>query len=301
MTKGITVTERFDASALGQWSEPRAFKVEGSQIAAYAAATNDLAPDAVAGEVAPPVFAIVPAFGAGGGSVVREEYRSELMGLLVHGEQWMVFHRPIRAGDELEVRGAVIGIHAKSSGVTAIMKSETRSEAGLVNEQFVTIFFRGVESGLDVGEAAPTLRSVAGDARSSGESGKLLAAVTYPVDPDQPARYAEASGDHNRIHTDDELARSVGLPGVIVHGMCTLAFAARAVRLAAGEPATAGVAQLGARFTRPLLPGDQLTTRVFDLGTPSGAAGTRAVRFECSDGAGNTVLGAGYAEVGQAH
>jgi acyl dehydratase len=85
-----------------------------------------------------------------------------------------------------------------------------------------------------------------------------------------------------------------------VHGMCTLAFAARAVRLAAGEPSTAGLAQIGARFTRPLLPGDTLTTRVFDLGTRAADPHTRAVRFECSDGAGNNVLGAGYAEVGQA-
>lgn len=290
------MSEKFDASALGQWSQPRTFKVERSQVAAYAAATNDLAPDALAGEVAPPVYAIVPAFGGGGRPVVVEEYRRELQGRLVHGEQWMVFHRPIRAGDELEVRGAAIGIHAKSSGVTVVSKTETRSGAGLVNEQYVTIFYRGVESGLEVGEEAPTLRGVAGDAE-----GKLLAAVTYPVDPDQPARYAEASGDHNRIHLDDEFARSVGLPGVIVHGMCTLAFAARAVRLAAAEPSTAGVVQLGARFTRPLLPGDTLTTRVFDLGAPNGDLGSRAVRFECSDGAGNLVLGAGYAEVGQPH
>jgi acyl dehydratase len=286
------VSEIFDASALDQWSAPRAFKVEGSAIAAYAAATNDLSPDSVAGEVAPPVFAIVPAFGGGGRAVIREDHRAEMAGRLVHGEQWMVFHRPIRAGDEVEVRSATIGIHAKSSGVTVVSKSETTGAEGLVNEQYVTIFYRGARSELDVGAVAPTLRQVAGE-----DPGRFLAAVAYPVDPDQPARYAEASGDHNRIHLDDDFARSVGLPGVIVHGMCTLALAARAVRLAVAEPATAGVAQLGARFTRPLLPGDELTTRVYALGAPDGA-GTRAVRLECLDRAGNTVLGAGFAQVG---
>jgi acyl dehydratase len=280
------VSEMFDPSALDQWSEPRSYKVEGSVIAAYAAATNDLAPEATSGEVAPPVFAIVPAFGGGGRGVIVEEHRSELAGRLVHGEQWMVFHRPIRAGDELEVRSAAVGIHAKSSGVTVISKSQTTSAAGLVNEQYVTIFYRGAKSALDVGEVAPTLRGIAGE-----DAGSFLAAVTYPVDADQPARYADAAGDHNRIHLDDEFARSVGLPGVIVHGMCTLAFASRAVRAALADPRPDAVTQLGARFTRPLLPGDELTTRVYALG-----GGDLAVRFECLDGAGNTVLGAGYAQ-----
>jgi acyl dehydratase len=282
------VSEMFDASALGEWSPPRSYHVDGSAIAAYAAATNDLAPQAARGEVAPPVFAIVPAFGGGGRGVIVEEHRAELAGRLVHGEQWMVFHRPIRAGDELEVRSAAVGIHAKSSGVTVISKSQTTSAEGLVNEQYVTIFYRGAHSDLDVGEVAPTLKAVAGD-----DPGQLLAAITYPVDLDQPVRYADAAGDHNRIHLDDAFARSVGLPGVIVHGMCTLAFAGRAVRAALADPAPAGLTQLGARFTRPLLPGDELTTRVYALGD-----GDQSVRFECVDQAGNTVLGAGYAARG---
>jgi acyl dehydratase len=282
------VSEMFDASALGEWSPPRSYQVDSSAIAAYAAATNDLAPQAVSGEVAPPVYAIVPAFGGGGRGVIVEEHRAELAGRLVHGEQWMVFHRPIRAGDELEVRSAAVGIHAKSSGVTVISKSQTTSAEGLVNEQYVTIFYRGAHSDLDVGEVAPTLKAVAGD-----DPGQLLAAITYPVDLDQPVRYADAAGDHNRIHLDDAFARSVGLPGVIVHGMCTLAFAGRAVRAALADPAPAGLTQLGARFTRPLLPGDELTTRVYARGD-----GDQSVRFECVDQAGNTVLGAGYAARG---
>jgi acyl dehydratase len=63
-------------------------------------------------------------------------------------------------------------------------------------------------------------------------------------------RYAGASGDHNPIHQDDEVARSVGLPGVIAHGMYTMALAARAV----GEwfPA-AEVVSLGCKFTNPVV------------------------------------------------
>ncbi len=62
-----------------------------------------------------------------------------------------------------------------------------------------------------------------------------LAEITYPVALDQTERYAAASGDDFAIHLDDEFARRVGLPGRIVHGLCTIAFAGRAVLEAAGS------------------------------------------------------------------
>ena len=60
--------------------------------------------------------------------------------------------------------------------------------------------------------------------------------------------YAEASGDHNPIHQDEDVARSVGLPGVIAHGMYTLALVGRAVAEWTGG---AEVVDLGAKFTAP--------------------------------------------------
>jgi acyl dehydratase len=49
-------------------------------------------------------------------------------------------------------------------------------------------------------------------------------------------RYAGASGDFNPIHLDDEVARSVGLPGRILHGLWTMAQVARAQGELAGDP-----------------------------------------------------------------
>jgi acyl dehydratase len=58
------------------------------------------------------------------------------------------------------------------------------------------------------------------------------------VTPDRylTARYAGASGDFNPIHIDDDFARSVGLPGRILHGLWTMAQVARAQTEAAGGP-----------------------------------------------------------------
>ena len=63
--------------------------------------------------------------------------------------------------------------------------------------------------------------------------------VDLKVTPDKylPHRYAGASGDFNPIHIDDEFARSVGLPGKILHGLWSMAQVARAcVNAAGGDP-----------------------------------------------------------------
>jgi acyl dehydratase len=77
-----------------------------------------------------------------------------------------------------------------------------------------------------------------------------LATKSYTVTRADLVAYAEASGDHNPIHQDDEVARSVGLPGVIAHGMYTMALAARAV---ADWFPDAEVVSLGCKFTAPVV------------------------------------------------
>lgn len=77
-----------------------------------------------------------------------------------------------------------------------------------------------------------------------------LPTQTFTVTRADLVRYAEASGDHNPIHQDDDVARSVGLPGVIAHGMYTMALAARAV--ATWFPGAETVS-LGCKFTNPVV------------------------------------------------
>ena len=75
--------------------------------------------------------------------------------------------------------------------------------------------------------------------------------TTYRITRADLVAYAEASGDHNPIHQDEDVARSVGLPGVIAHGMYTLALAARYVDEQLGEPGR--IVRIGAKFTRPVV------------------------------------------------
>ena len=77
-----------------------------------------------------------------------------------------------------------------------------------------------------------------------------LATQTFTITRADLVAYAEASGDHNPIHQDESVATSVGLPGVIAHGMYTMALAARAV--GTWFPGAA-VVSFGCKFTNPVV------------------------------------------------
>ena len=74
---------------------------------------------------------------------------------------------------------------------------------------------------------------------------------------EQIAAYAEASGDMNPIHLDEDFARQVGLPGVIAHGLLQMGLLARVAAEAAGGPSR--LRRLSCRFAAMVRPGDVVT------------------------------------------
>jgi acyl dehydratase len=88
-----------------------------------------------------------------------------------------------------------------------------------------------------------------------------LPTKTYRVTRADLVRYAGASGDFNPIHWSDRFATKVGLPGVIAHGMFTMALVGRAVTEWAGSPDA--VVDYNVRFTRPVVvPDDDEGTEI---------------------------------------
>ncbi|MEI8066862.1 MAG: MaoC/PaaZ C-terminal domain-containing protein [Actinomycetes bacterium] len=83
------------------------------------------------------------------------------------------------------------------------------------------------------------------------EVGQELVAVSYHIDRSLLVAYANASGDQNPIHQNEEFAKSVGLPDVIAHGMLTMALAGRYVSDVAGGPDK--VKEFFARFIKPVV------------------------------------------------
>ena len=88
------------------------------------------------------------------------------------------------------------------------------------------------------------------------EVGTVLEERTFCLDRAMLKAYAEASGDHNPIHQNEEFAVSVGLPNVIAHGMLTMALVGKYVTDWAGG--SAAVKEFSARFVKPVIvPADQ--------------------------------------------
>lgn len=83
------------------------------------------------------------------------------------------------------------------------------------------------------------------------EIGTELPEQVFYLDRAMLKRYADASGDQNPIHQNEEFALSVGLPNVIAHGMLTMALVGKYVSDFAGG--SANVLEYGARFTKPVI------------------------------------------------
>ena len=83
------------------------------------------------------------------------------------------------------------------------------------------------------------------------EVGTELPEKVFHLDRALLKQYADASGDQNPIHQNEEFALSVGLPNVIAHGMLTMALVGKYVSDFAGG--SANVLEYGARFIKPVI------------------------------------------------
>jgi acyl dehydratase len=212
---------------------------------------------------------------------------------VLHGEQDIRIHRPIRPNETLSCRAKVTGVHGRSSGVVVTALVETTSDGEPVNDQYFTAFFRGGELDGGYGEEPPahsfdeSLRNRPADAE-----------VVQKYDEDQTWRYAEASGDPMPIHTDEEFAKAMGLPGIIIHGLCTMAFTSRAVIETACPEDPSRLKRIAVRFSSTAFPRNTITTSLWKVG--EGPDGTSTVAFETTSDEGASIIKDGLAEIGPA-
>ncbi len=282
----ITETHDFDTEPLGKWSEPAEFIVDRERLQAYARATNDTVEAHLAGDVASPVFNVVPAFQVIAPLTMNmppEEKR--MMGL--HGEQDFRFHRPIEAGMTLVTKAYPLGITPRSTGSLITIKGVTTTLDGEpVVDQFVTVFIRTAIAPEAVGEEPPT--------REYEREAEPFVEVTENFDVDQSYRYMGASGDTMPLHSDNTFARAAGFPGIILHGNCTFAFATRAVLEHTAGNDIRRLRRLAVRFSRWVTPYDTITTRIYRAGT---ADGRSVYSFETALADGTLCLSGGLVEV----
>ncbi|WP_179276882.1 MaoC family dehydratase [Rhodococcus sp. RS1C4] len=175
----------------------------------------------------------------------------------VHAGHRLVIHSPISAIGAVKTSGHVVETIPKSSGrlVTVVWESRDAESNVLVASNTIAYFVRepdansaSVESRFALGRRVP-------DCAPSAE-------VSEQTLTTQALLY-RCSGDPNLIHTDPEVARAVGFKGPIMHGLCTLGFATRAIlkTFCAGD--TQSLRSIECRFAAPAYPGDTLTTALW--------------------------------------
>jgi acyl dehydratase len=120
------------------------------------------------------------------------------------------------------------------------------------------------------------------------EVGQEVFSVPKVVRREDVKAYADASGDQNPLHQDDAFARSVGFPGIIAHGMFSMAHVAKAVTDWAGDPG--GLKEIKVQFRAPVFMDETLVAkgRVLAL-DPEARTATLSVWAEV-DRAGDRVL-----------
>jgi acyl dehydratase len=274
-----------DLAQLGKTSDPFDFTIEADRTKAYAAATNDPNPAYASGEYAPPVFGVVPVFDALQGAsagLIPQDY----LFMIVHGEQDMHFHQPIRPGVTLRTTVTPYSVRVGGSGTRVAM--ETNSVDAATGEpvvtQYFTIFVRTMNDGESGGPDKPNH-----DFPESARTSPVGDPYVVHVDDDQTFRYRDASGDMMPIHVDEQFAKNVGLPGIIAHGLCTMAMCSQAVvqRACGGDPAK--LKRLAVRFASNVFPGNDVEVQLYD-------AGNQAYAFEATS-KGDAVVKNGWAEV----
>lgn len=256
--------------------------------AAYAAATLGVGSAPIAavadGAMAPPMYAVAWSFGALGAPLFDPELGAEMM-RLVHGEQDMRFVGKVVPGDVITSTSTIAAIEQKTTGELLNVAITSKNQRGdVVLEATSGLFIRGPRKreNLD-GEKADKEREEA-----AWQALPKVFSTSVVVAADQSKRYAEASGDHNPIHLDEDVAKMAGLPSIILHGLCTMAFVHDAlVRHLGGDPLA--VKRLAVRFNKPVLMGDTLTIDV------RGEGKTWSIQVANQSGA--VVLKGGRAEI----
>lgn len=161
---------------------------------------------------------------------------------LVHIADSISHHRPIAAGEPLDLEVAATDLRAHPKGRAFTLAVEARADGELVWEEEGTILQRGGGDPAAAREAEPDLSEPPED---------LSAAAEWRLPGDLGRRYAAVSGDRNPIHLHPLSARAFGFPRPIAHGMWSLARS-----LAQLEGRTPDAFTVTVAFRRPiLLPG----------------------------------------------
>ncbi|TQL67979.1 acyl dehydratase [Nocardioides albertanoniae] len=187
--------------------------------------------------------------------------------MLVHAEQEVVLHRPLRPDGTVSVTSQVTGMYDKGKG--ALVTSESEAVDPGTGEAVVTtrssVFIRG-EGGFG-GDPGP--RSVSPIPERDPDE-----LVSMPTWPGQALLY-RLSGDRNPLHSDPRFSARGGFERPILHGLCTYGVTGRALVTAIAGGDGDAMSSMSGRFSSPVLPGEVLQVAMWHVDEGTTAFQTR--------------------------
>lgn len=227
----------------------------------YAAAIGDNNPkyfdDSVEqGIVAHPMFPVAvtwPVLSGLGKFIESKDFPEEVLMTQVHYTEHLILHRLIRPGDKLSIKGTLKAFLPHRAGTHAIicLEAEDQNEEPVFTE-YIGAMLRGVDCGK--GGKTGQLPLVP----ENGTGSEVLWASDIYIDPERPYIYDGCSDIEFPIHTSPNFAKMVGLPGIILQGTATLAYAIRELVNKEADRDPAKVSEIACRFTGMVQPGTDI-------------------------------------------
>jgi acyl dehydratase len=282
-----------DSRFTGARLRPYRIDVDQRRTTNYAAAVDDDNPlyfddRRPEGLIAPPMLAVAltwPVSSNMGDYIELKDFPRDVLMSQVHYTERLDFHRPVRPGDRLTIKGLIAGLLPHRAGTHSIMRYEAFDrENRPVFTEHIGAMFRGVACR---GEGVAL--NLPADLQGDWSAGPVW---RHPirVDPMLPYIYDGCSDIVFAIHTSPAFAVGVGLPGIILQGTCTLALAARELvnREASGDPMR--LKTLSCRFTGMVRPGTTISVELKSRNTED-------LFFEVINQEGEKAVSKGYARI----
>lgn len=229
---------------------------------------DDERPDGI---IAPPMFSVAltwPISERIWDYIETRDFPKEIIATQVHYTEHLKFHRPVRPGDKLEIKGKIAAILPHKAGTHIVIRFDAFDKEGSPTfTEHIGAMMRGVKC-TDKGRGAEDLPKVP---RYSRDNAPIWEAV-IPIGPLASFIYDGCTNIFFPIHTSVKFARLVGLPGIILQGTATLAYALRELtnKEAGGNPFELKFTYC--RFTGMVTPGTNIKVQLIqkenrDIGT----------------------------------
>jgi acyl dehydratase len=214
----------------------------------------------------PPTFASVIPRGDAPPARQRMPQKSQInFMMVVDGERRITLHKPLPAKGAVLADERYLDILDKGEGKGAVLIQERVVREAASGEKLFTIvssiFARGDGGFGGKPQGGPALHEI-----PQRPPDLVQECVTRP---DQALLYA-LSGDRNPLHRDPQVAKMVGFPRPILHGLCSYGIACRAILSTVAHYAPERIRQFDVRFSKPVFPGETLAVEIWaDAGTIS--------------------------------